>query len=739
MSKKAILFLSVVVLVSCASWSFGAVATTSYSAGDEGPHPKSLQIATAKDGGGVMSVKLDGLAADTKVLRARLYARRGKVDDAKELLNDIEIYAGEKASGKPLELVGPDWRSFDAAAAVRSVLKAGGELKLFVKSFPGWQEGATRLEVAYTGKPVAVPKAVTGLKAFHRAGQTFLTWREVAPLITDEKATWGAVRKKLAQSPDACRYRIYAHTKPITADNLLDAAYLGEVEPLSCWNTNGRNLEYLISQAMIKPDEMGELARSHNHYMYSWHMNHPRMDRYPLDRFVIDEKAGALPPGTGLYVHHPEKAGKAYYAVVSCKGGVENTVDFSGANALRKPVTEQVGPGEPVHQGEGLWGPYFDYPGRRQVYVQWCAPPLSPHPNMYFNWSVLVPPGLKKGEKTHVELYFHKGNFSYAKPRQKFILKSIQIAPHDWPFSGWYGFNDAYGTLKSYKKGIVSNHTQRRIIAFLEWAKEAFPLDSERILLPGADGAAMLALNYPDRFAYVLINKFSNFALWGRTAALNAAWGPKSPDIKDVKGRANWDWAMLDKLVLADRAQDLPLFYCRGYSWGPFERGFAEGAGRFYTAMRKANQPIVADWTWASGRLVKPNRYTGNWRGMDMTRTTPVPAFANCSLDSNREANGQTNLKLGWRPVEETSNELKCTITGHREATFDLAFRRLQKFKPKPGTMLNWKAMNSPTRRIAKPKPQGGRVKVDGDGVFVIKKLKVNSHAKLAVTVTADK
>ena len=731
--------------VLAAPFAAAGVATTSYSAAQEGPNPKALRIADAPGGGAAITVKLAGLTKATRILKARLRACRGKLEDPKDLLADIEIHPGKKPAGKPLKLAGPWSDAFDATAAVQAAVAAGGELSLFVKRFGGWQKGRTRLEVAYDGKPALVPTAAGGLKAFHRAGQTFLTWKEVDPLLSAEKATWGEIRDRLAKAADAFTYRIYTHSRPIDAATFASATFLAEVAPLSCWNVNGRNMEYLIGQAMIQSDEMGELARGHNHEMYTWGMNHPRMDRYPVQRLVIDAKVGPLPPGSGLYVHTPAAPGKRYYAVVSCRGGIENTVDFSAANSLAKPLAEAVGPGEPVHQGEGLWGPYFDYPGRRQVYVQWVGPPLSPLPSMYFNWSVLVPPkarpgrpGVKEGQKLPVELYFHSGNFSYAKPRQKFVLHSVQIAPHDWPASGWYGYNDAFGTLKSYRSGTVSNHTQRRIIAFLDWAQKQFGLDEERILLPGSDGAALLALNYPEKFSYVLINKFENAALFSPDRFL-PAWGPKSPDIKDDKGRAEWGWAMLDDVVLAQRKRDLPLFFCRGYSWGPFVRGFARGKGRFYTAMRKANQPIVADWTWASGQLVKPNRYTGAWRGMDITRTTPMPAFANCSLDSNKEGDGQTNFRLGWKDLTDGPDAVSVVISSHRDATLDLAFRRLQKFRVRPGQKLLWEATSAQPRRGEKPSPQSGSVTVDADGVFVVKGLKSSGRTPLTVKISRRK
>ena len=125
----------------------------------------------------------------------------------------------------------------------------------------------------------------------------------------------------------------------------------------------------------------------------------------------------------------------------------------------------------------------------------------------------LVIPGMEARSKVPAELYFHPAGYSYAQPGKKTMWFSIQIAAHDWPDSGWYGYNDAYGTLKSFKKGKVSNHTQKRIIHFLDWAVKEFPIDPEQVVAVGADGAAALALNYPDRFAYVWITGFDRYSV----------------------------------------------------------------------------------------------------------------------------------------------------------------------------------------------------------------------------------
>ena len=709
------------------------LAATCFSAGANGPHPGSLKITDAGEGK-LISVDLKSLDRQTTIRRARLLAWRGEVKEADDFSQDIVIYAGKAKSAKPLALVEPGFDSFDATQAVQAALAAGGELNLLVASFPAWQSERTRLEVVYDSQkpPAELPPPVKDVKAFHRAGQTFVVFIEPAPLWAEKELTYGQFRKLLAEAKDDWCYRVYASDKPITGGNILEAKMVGQVAPLSCWNVNGRNMEYLIGQAMIQPEKIGELAENNNSLMFTWGPNSQRMDRYPLARLVIDEKAGPLPPGTGLFVCNPQAAGQRYYAVTTCRNGVENLVSPAVA---AKAVDETAGAGVPVLQGDGLWGPFFDYPGRRQVYVQWAAPPLAPQPNMYFNWSVLVPPHLPAGKQVPAELYFHSGNFSYAKPRAKYMLDSVQIAPHDWPDSGWYGFNSSFGTLRSYKQGTVSNHTQRRIMAFLDWAATRFPIDRRRMLLPGSDGAAMLAMAYPDQFAYVLVNGFAGDVLDPKDALRFAAiWGPKSPEIKDDRGRGDWSWAMLDEVAKAARA-DLPLFVCRGYSWGPHVKGFAKGYGRFYDAMLEARQPLIADWTWASGNLITPSKYDDLWRGLDLTSKTPVPAFSKCSTDKNTEGDGQHNLPLSWGKFTDTPEGVSIVISSGRAASFDFTPRRLQNFKLKGGEKAKWEATSDAVKGETQPAPQSGEVQLDDQGRLTIAGLKIGRGA-LTVKIT---
>ena len=730
--------------------------------------PMGITVHQTGRGEAVLAFDLTGAVKDAKVYRARLLCDRSgagilpawQAGSLPHFLDEIEIVAlaapfeegaTVQTSGAPLKLAGPQYRSFDLTDLVRDWVGGRGVPGVFVKKFPGWRPEKTYLEVMWEGEPNGVPPQVDGVQVFHREGQTFVTFKEVGqasslPGRQDACPTWGEIKNARANAPDALSYRIYRHGRPITSQTIVNAELVAEVGALSGYNTNGRNKEYLIGQAMVESDEIGELARDWGGYMHTWTMDHPRMDRYPVPRLVIDERRGPLPVGTGLYVHQAEKAGRTYYAVVSCRRGVENLRNLSGRNTTGA-VDEKVGVGVPVRQGKGLWGPYFDYPGTRWVYVQWAGPPLAPRQSMYFNWSVLIPahvgqasslPGRQDACPT--ELYFHGDGYSYAQPGKKLLRASIQLAPHDYPASGWYGFNEAWTTLRSPKVGqasslpgrqdacpTVSNHTQKRIVAFLDWAKQELPIDPDRILAVGSDGAAAMAANYPEMFAYVVITRFDRHGVLNPESAAKfaAAWGPKSPEVKDTEGRGNWAWADLDKLVEKATAEgrDLPLFACRGPSWGRVE-GWGKGRGRFYRAMHQAGQPLMAHWAWG-GRLedVQPDKWSGLWHGLDVSRSTAIPAFSNCSLDKEGEGGGNTNLNFSWTGVKDDPNRFEMTITC-RECTFDMTLRRLQRFKVGPRGRVRWEATAIPDSRGETADPQTGETAADEHGVVTIRGLK---------------
>jgi hypothetical protein len=231
------------------------------------------------------------------------------------------------------------------------------------------------------GERVDAPPQTSGLRVLHRAGQTFITWKDAQDDFGAQPVTYGEIRDRKS----SLRYRVYRHTRPIAASNLKEARLLAEVEPLSGFNVNSWSFERLVNQAVFSHEDKGELAKYDP--FTGWDRNSPQGAKLITARFAIEDNK-ALPPGTGLYVHSALAEENAYYAVTAVDNGQESE-SISAGNSLAQPVGEKVAAWQPVEQPDpGKFG--FDFRGTRHYYVTWVAPPLAPKP-MYFNWSVLIP------------------------------------------------------------------------------------------------------------------------------------------------------------------------------------------------------------------------------------------------------------------------------------------------------------------------------------------------------------
>jgi len=705
-----------------------------------------VQVRAVSDGVAVVRFSLSALPKAAKVHRAELRLYRGAATGAagEDRLARLEIYArtGAAAQAKALVLTGPRQDRLDATAAVRQWINDGAAAgEFFIKTAPPLRLDASCLLVTYEGQAKNPPKQVAGVKAFHRAGQTFITFADREDSFGDEPATWGQLRdyRRQVDPQRRIRYRVYRHDKPIDADSIKHAKLLSEVEPLSAFNINGWSFERLVNQVVFSNDDRGELMKYGP--FSGWTRNSPEGGRLLIPRLAI-EHGKPLAPGTGLYVHSAEKKAAAYYAVTVMADGVENLSDFTSANSLAKPLAEAPATWEPVEQPEGK--PFgFDFRGKRHYYVRWVAPPLAPKP-MYYNWSVLVPPDCTK--PAPVELYFHSAGASYARPPVKFLARSIQICPHDYPFSGWYGYNDAIDTLRSPADGLVRPYTIRRIASFLEWAAGKFPIDQKRVIAVGGDGAALMTLYRPELFAYVISPGFQGLQLDAKAAGrFVEAWGPASDRIKSEAGLSEWRWGEPDVILTGKRlpnirdnkaprpdvpadspgfTRELPLFICGGRSWG-VDPGYARGRGRLYYALQGTLHPLYGKWGWR--RAVYPSKHTGLWYGLDITSETPVPAITGSSIDVDSEAAGNANGEYAWRDVKETPEAFEIVITGPA-STFDLTPRRLSKFRIKPGEQLEWETSPVEVKtwsRDKKPEPVSGTVKADEHGLVTLKGLKL--------------
>jgi len=726
---------------------------------------------------------LSGLPGNAKVYRADLLVARAAPVDGRmdEAMVDIEVFPGgtgvppvghgqdARATGKPLALRAPWYDRLDATEAVRAACRVprAQAAQFLVKSFPRWDPKATRLDVAFDGKPAEVPAQAKGVKAVHRAGQTFVTFEEIDERSAAPAPTWGELKKQL-ETMDAereVRYRVYRHTEPITAASLPESEWLGDVRPMSAYNAAGRSVDQLIAlhrrRAIDDLDFAKRLARQD--YFSKYHPDMPEMGEVPIARLAIED-GKPLPPTAGLCVHHPTKAGRAYYAVVSAVDGVANTREVPCVG----PIEETVGLGEPVFQRYAEVTVFFDYPGRRSLYVQWAAPPLANLPNQYFNWGVFVPSGFKGAATRRLGVFFHDQTQRFLKPPWPHRRDTALLSPHDAPWRSFgYGHHEALGTLRSFRQGTVQPFFARRVDAMVSWALAKLGAEAGRVSCGGSGawgGTAALqyGLRRPGKTACVMADASPDpnpqetpyeYEMYGRRKTprpeMDAVWGKPEWRIEAESGRPVWDELNLIAYVLANgKATALPFL--------------SHGAGSLHltwkqeTALMKAylatRNAFMAEFFWGgSHHLHLPVSADQGDHPFEPRSDRPLLACASKDRGPNPEffpkhfdtgergysSGGRLNTQPRWDPediVDEPDRLEMAFYSAQRvvyagRVTCDVAVRNAQKFRPKPGEKLLWTAPDPREKR----KTLQGEATVDNDGRILIQGLTFGEPGKLII------
>ena len=718
-------------------------------------------VLSCQNGEGVVRFDLSCVPQNAKVYRADLHLSRsadlsGKDDNA---LIDTEVFPllqefkegdAPKPEGKPLAIRGPWCDRLDVTEAVTAWAAGKPNGGFFVKALPLWNPEATFLEVLYEGTPQKVPPAATGLRALHRAGQTFITWKEIKDVVGEDNVKWGALRRvrdDMAKGPQV-RYCIYRSAQPITAKNLAQAQWIATVEPLSCWNINGRNIERPIDEFVQ------QYALNHGQWNPFWSGDVDGKFGLDcqIDRFVIEDGGQPLPRASGLYVHTPAEKGKAYYAVATAVDGVQNTLEFSVANSAKEPVEETPREPEPVLQGKLPQRPYNNYDEARFHYVQWTAPPLGNLPSQYYNWSVAVPLELEKS--VPLELSLHREGLAYYRTQYRIEQNSVVLTPYDFPVNtAWYGYHESLGTLKSYKQGAIHNYTERRLLAFIDWAAGKWPIDRNRILVTAmrgysCSGALHLAYRHPKVFNMVLVGYA--FADYKQALLVDGKTEKKGtiPDIERLWGRIEWDLktdegkSVWDENNITKRIQDAPA----GTEW-PYltlaGRYFKQSLREFFDALLTKGQPVMTNFNMWGGRFI-PVTTTGNWSGMvqeDIRKNLSLPAFRGAEAEQLKKDAKQyataLNAAFRWDTADIVDQAKRYEITlrcaGRGAVVADVTLRRLQQFKVEPGKSYAWE-FDLPVAD-KKGEPQKGEITVGDNGLLTVPGLKIpDSGARLVVT-----
>lgn len=563
---------------------------------------------------------------------------------------------------------------------------------------------------------------VTALKAFHRAGQTFLTWNEVDPPVKDEKLSfpkYNAIKKDLENKSPKIRYRIYRSDKPIQSTKGLTP--VAETGQLSCWNglfVGGRD-----------PTEADLVSR-----------------------YVIAEGKPQLSPATGVYVHNPhgresekEKL-SGYYAVTVVIDGKEDTA-IGDSNSLQSPIEEGQGQGSPVLQSskEVATFQFVEGPTLRH-YVRWEAPPHANRENIPIDFVVAIPKKLAKPAPVGLHLHCWGGTpwdgygWWYNAEKGTILIASNEV-PYDW----WTGYHERAGigprNRESWKDGVVRPYTQRRLLSLIDWAATQWDIDRTRVFTGGnsmgGSGAPMLAIRNPDRIAWAI----------GWVGVHNPL---KSPTFKESYaqsyGEPEWKIPFEDGTPVWDYFNDA--WYLRKYveretpfiTWSNGKNDSAIGwaqAVEFYRAMQETRRPHM--FVWGQGghgqRALMPVSHEQRVMPIDIRTDQSLPAFTNCSLDGNPgngdpndgDKSGGANLYLRWDTncIVDTDTAWEMTISlidkaPKGECTVAVTPRRLQRFKVNPGEKVKW-SNQSQNKEV-----QSGNITVDRYGLITIDKIVVS-------------
>ncbi len=563
---------------------------------------------------------------------------------------------------------------------------------------------------------------VSGVAAFHRAGQTFITFREPHPEAAPAALSIAGFRQLQRQLAvgEKIRYRVYRSARPIT--RLDGLAPVAEAPPLTAWN-----VEYYGDPG----DRVGQ----------------------PALRYVIDEGQPPLAPGTGVCVFNPPEAGAACYAVTVLRGGKEE-LEIGAGNSMATAVEESVGQGAPVLQRverpaewQYVRNPTLHY------YVRWESPPNCSVMGKPMDYVVAVPPTVARPPAIGLHLHCWGGSLNggygwWYQAEQGHILVAANQVPYDW----WTGYHERYW-LNSWERaprdpalwreGVVRPYSQTRMLSFLDWAAARWNADASRTHVAGSSmggsGALMFAIRHPDRIAWA--TGWVGVHVPERSPTFRSSYaqvyGEPGWQARFEDGTPTWEH-FNDALYLRRHARVSVGLLC--FSNGKNDGGIGwPQAVEFHRALQETRQPHIFVWGQRGHgqRAALPGSLEDRHMPLDLRITQSLPAFSACSLDENPgsgdpkegDPEGQSNLYLVWSPTNIVDTPDRWEMSANlvpkaprEDCVVNVTPRRLQRLQLLPGQELAWTNFSLPSGEAV----QKGRVVVDRDSLATLERIRVS-------------
>ncbi len=580
------------------------------------------------------------------------------------------------------------------------------------------------------GQPV-----VTNLQAFHRGGQTFLTWTEDASVSGEE-------------------YFVYQHASPISSANLDEASRVAQLpEGTSIfWTERTRAGDY-------PPEANGGYVS--------------------LQNYVIESLGPQLSDTTGLFVWTPSENQNSYYAVTASAGGVENRSGIGSENSIG-PVAETVADPEPVlvWQSTGGFGRVYT---QFMDYSKWNPTFETPEgPTYSYNYFVGLPQPDQCGGSVpaSLALILHLEGYGtrYEAGEGSHYYCAVEIWGDDPRQSWYYGYSathDYSQTEVPVTTGPIVNFTEERLLrAIYDVLRDPLysAVDEQRIYAygqsMGGSGSLSLGLRYPDVFAAVYCGEpmtdYQGAVLWHENdliprwgdLALNLPIenrGAYASHLAQYNGTSVWEWMNHHLQMVERRGEKTTLISLAHGStddtivWADQGRPAYEP---YYLSRRPFSAVVIAEGhSWFGFAGLGPTMAEGGesmyapFFGLSVVRDETVPAltYASGSLPVPPDTTGGYNMNLEWSaswnawdgPPTDTPTQWRMSLrtTDGSSQTVDVTPRRLQSFVVAPGATYQWE-----NRRVSDDNlVDSGTVVADSDALVAVAAFAVNGDGNRLV------
>lgn len=570
--------------------------------------------------------------------------------------------------------------------------------------------------------------AASGLQAFHRSGQTFLTWTEDASVAGE-------------------KYHVYRSTLPITTASL--------------------------SQAQLLTGKWGALDDNTSVH------RHAAPDSGVPATFVIQDLGTPLSAEQGLFVFTTPQAqsGTFYYAVTQVTGGTESTSLDPGSNSLLNGIVESTATPQPVltvstNAGKGrIYTQYMDYAAWNPTFQGYA-----------YNYSVALPDNYDPSVLWPVKLMPHAYIERFRmESKAEYGWQSIEVFVDDSGGTAeniqtwWYGFaaDHNYQTGGSVPtQGVIENFTEQRVLKTLDEVVANFSADPLRIHSQGhsmgASGSVSLGMRYPDVLAGIYASEpmtdyrssplfQSDFtALWGsRESNLPIVnRGTHASHLQKYDGTGVYDWMDHQQQLIARRGEDMA-FLMIGHGKADRVIDWATQGQPIIASLNTARVGFTSeqrggwDHTWMGYGQSLDNMFSPAAEGLSQwvyPRNRSFLSFTN-GTGSGPNVPGSTgtnfyNMQFEWSvpwnsfhtDMVDTRDRYEVSVRSTTvEQTADITPRKLQVFDVTPGQQVSWQNVNNATGQLL----QSGTVTVDADGLVTIPQVRILKDAGNRLTLNA--